>query len=162
MFFPVALLVSRVKHIGDDSKVEDSFQDIGYFMSPRERSYDALGLMKHVNEHSASVFASAEEVLDNETPKQKSINAGNLDWPNKKSDQRIGTTPKASNVMVCFTINLVKNLGVLKSSVRSSENFKFLYFPMRVMHLFEEQLERRSYLLPYFIIMFHILIGETA
>lgn len=97
-------------------------------MSPRERSYDALGLMKHVNEHSASVFASAEEVLGNETPKQKSINVGNLDRLNKRSDQRIGTTPKASNVMVCFTINLVKNLGVLKSTIRSSENLSSYIF----------------------------------
>lgn len=43
-------------------------QDIGYFMSPGERSYDAIGLMKQLSEHTASAFADAQEVLGNETP----------------------------------------------------------------------------------------------
>lgn len=103
MFFPIALLVSSVYHIGDDTQVEVSFQDIGYFMSPGDRSYDALGLMKHVSERNASFFANAEEVLGSETPKQKSINVGNLDQENQMPDQPTGTTSKASNVLVCFT-----------------------------------------------------------
>lgn len=43
-------------------------QDIGYFMSPGERSYDAIGLMKQLSEHTAAAFADAQEVLGNETP----------------------------------------------------------------------------------------------
>ncbi|KAK4757835.1 hypothetical protein SAY87_019136 [Trapa incisa] len=77
-----------------------TIEDIGYFISPGERSYDALGLMKHVSEHSASAFASAEEVLGNETPKQTTINVGNLDQQNKKSDQQTRTTTKASKALM--------------------------------------------------------------
>lgn len=76
-------------------------------MSPGDGSYDALGLMKHVSEHSASVYANAEEVLGNDTPKEKNINAGNLERKNKQSDQLTGTTSSlASNVLVCFTHSL--------------------------------------------------------
>jgi myb proto-oncogene protein len=45
-----------------------SSQDIGCFMSPGERSYDAIGLMKHLSEHSATAYADALEVLGNDTP----------------------------------------------------------------------------------------------
>jgi len=37
-------------------------------MSPGERSYDAIGLMKHLSEHSATAYADALEVLGNDTP----------------------------------------------------------------------------------------------
>ncbi|KAA8521795.1 hypothetical protein F0562_012468 [Nyssa sinensis] len=45
-----------------------TIEDIGYFMSPGERSYDAIGLMKQLSEHTAAAFADAQEVLGNETP----------------------------------------------------------------------------------------------
>ncbi|XP_015573142.1 transcription factor MYB3R-1 isoform X2 [Ricinus communis] len=45
-----------------------SIEDIGYFMSPGDRSYDAIALMKQLSEHTASAFADALEVLGNETP----------------------------------------------------------------------------------------------
>ncbi|KAM7459388.1 hypothetical protein LguiA_036382 [Lonicera macranthoides] len=45
-----------------------TIEDIGYFMSPGERSYDAIGLMKQLSEHTASAFADAQEVLGDETP----------------------------------------------------------------------------------------------
>ncbi|KAM7493256.1 hypothetical protein LguiB_027865 [Lonicera macranthoides] len=45
-----------------------TIEDIGYFMSPGERSYDAIGLMKQMSEHTAAAFADAQEVLGNETP----------------------------------------------------------------------------------------------
>ncbi|XP_071700444.1 transcription factor MYB3R-4-like [Rutidosis leptorrhynchoides] len=45
-----------------------TIEDIGYFVSPRERSYDALGLMKQLSEHTASAYATAQEVLGDETP----------------------------------------------------------------------------------------------
>lgn len=45
-----------------------TIEDIGYFTSPGERSYDALGLMKQLSEHTASAYANAREILGNETP----------------------------------------------------------------------------------------------
>ncbi|XP_022940827.1 transcription factor MYB3R-1-like isoform X1 [Cucurbita moschata] len=47
---------------------EISIEDIGYFSSPKERSLDAIGLMKQVCERTAAACASAHEVLGNETP----------------------------------------------------------------------------------------------
>ncbi|KAL0557743.1 hypothetical protein IC582_006294 [Cucumis melo] len=43
-------------------------EEVGYFMSPGDRSYDAIGLMKEVSEQTAAACASAQEVLGNETP----------------------------------------------------------------------------------------------
>ena len=37
-------------------------------MSPGDRSYDAIGLMKQVGEHTAAACANAQEVLGDETP----------------------------------------------------------------------------------------------
>ncbi|CAK9166111.1 unnamed protein product [Ilex paraguariensis] len=45
-----------------------TIEDIGYFMSPGDRSYDAIGLIKELSEHTATAFAEAQEVLGNETP----------------------------------------------------------------------------------------------
>nr|XP_043608924.1 transcription factor MYB3R-1 [Erigeron canadensis] len=45
-----------------------TIEDIGYFVSPRERSYDALGLMRQLSEHTATAYATAQEVLGDETP----------------------------------------------------------------------------------------------
>lgn len=45
-----------------------TIEDIGYFVSPRERSYDALGLMKQLSEHTGPAYATAQEVLGDETP----------------------------------------------------------------------------------------------
>ncbi|XP_076894225.1 transcription factor MYB3R-4-like [Bidens hawaiensis] len=45
-----------------------TIDDIGYFVSPRERSCDALGLMKQLSEHTATAYATAQEVLGDETP----------------------------------------------------------------------------------------------
>jgi myb proto-oncogene protein len=58
-----------------------TIEDIGYFTSPSERSYDALGLMKQLSEHTAAAFADAQQVLGDETPdsilskRSSSINA---------------------------------------------------------------------------------------
>ncbi|GMJ15888.1 myb domain protein 3r-4, myb domain protein 3R4 [Hibiscus trionum] len=53
-----------VPRIGTEIKIED----IGYLMSPAERSYDAIGLMKQLSEHTAASYADALEVLGNVTP----------------------------------------------------------------------------------------------
>ncbi|KAG8381864.1 hypothetical protein BUALT_Bualt05G0017100 [Buddleja alternifolia] len=45
-----------------------TIEDIGYFLSPGERSYDAIGLMKQLGEQTAGAFADAQEVLGDETP----------------------------------------------------------------------------------------------
>ncbi|KAL6985406.1 hypothetical protein U1Q18_018781, partial [Sarracenia purpurea var. burkii] len=61
-----------------------TIEDIGYFMSPRDRSYDAIGLMKQLSEHTAAAFADAQEVLGDETP--ETILRKNL--TNPKPDQK--------------------------------------------------------------------------
>ncbi|KAL0327551.1 UNVERIFIED_CONTAM: Transcription factor R-4 [Sesamum angustifolium] len=45
-----------------------TIEDIGYFLSPGDRSYDAIGLMKQLGEQTAGAFADAQEVLGDETP----------------------------------------------------------------------------------------------
>ncbi|XP_074317504.1 transcription factor MYB3R-1-like [Silene latifolia] len=45
-----------------------TIEDIGIFMSPGERSFDAIGLMKQINEQGADSYADAREVLGGETP----------------------------------------------------------------------------------------------
>lgn len=63
-----------------------TIEDIGYFMSPGDRSYDAIGLMKQLSEHTAAAFADAQEVLGDETPetilKQRRSNNQKLDQEN--------------------------------------------------------------------------------
>lgn len=50
-------------------------------MSPGDTSYDALGLMKHLSEQSAAAYATAQEVLGNDTAetvsKKKNLNHQN-------------------------------------------------------------------------------------
>ncbi|KAL9226818.1 hypothetical protein vseg_002587 [Gypsophila vaccaria] len=46
-----------------------TIEDIGIFMSPGDnRSFDAIGLMKQINDQGADTYADAREVLGNETP----------------------------------------------------------------------------------------------
>ncbi|XP_022754569.1 transcription factor MYB3R-1-like [Durio zibethinus] len=53
---------------GPRNDTEITIEDIGYLMSPADRSYDAIGLMKQLNEHTAAAYADALEVLGDETP----------------------------------------------------------------------------------------------
>ncbi|CAN6721372.1 unnamed protein product [Malus baccata var. baccata] len=53
---------------GPSVDTEITIEDIGFFMSPGDRSYDAIGLMKQISEQSAAAYANAQEVLGNETP----------------------------------------------------------------------------------------------
>lgn len=73
------------------------FQDIGCFMSPGERSYDAIGLMKHLSEHTATAYADALEVLGNDTPetilKKRQLNKSiqgkeNQLWPHDQLENQ--------------------------------------------------------------------------
>ncbi|KAJ6797130.1 transcription factor MYB3R-1 [Iris pallida] len=45
-----------------------SFEDMGYFRSPGDGTYDAVGLMRHLNEQSAAAVAEAHEVLASGKP----------------------------------------------------------------------------------------------
>ncbi|KAG2249909.1 hypothetical protein Bca52824_089537 [Brassica carinata] len=76
---------------------EITFEDIGCFMSPGERSYDAIGLMKHLSEHTATAYADALEVLGNDTPetilKKRQLNKSiqgkeNQHWPHDQLENR--------------------------------------------------------------------------
>ncbi|XVF48525.1 hypothetical protein PTKIN_Ptkin03bG0197700 [Pterospermum kingtungense] len=67
-----------------------TIEDIGYLMSPVDRSYDAIGLMKQLSEHTASAYADALEVLGNETPesivKERRSKNPNMDKENNQSE----------------------------------------------------------------------------
>ncbi|KAL9227299.1 hypothetical protein vseg_003004 [Gypsophila vaccaria] len=45
-----------------------TIEEIEMFMSPGERSFDAIGLMKQINEQGADTYADAREILGGETP----------------------------------------------------------------------------------------------
>lgn len=53
---------------GPKVDTEIIIEDIGYLVSPVDRSYDAIGLMKQLSEQTAATYAGALEVLGNETP----------------------------------------------------------------------------------------------
>ncbi|KAL3498418.1 hypothetical protein ACH5RR_041150 [Cinchona calisaya] len=88
-----------------------TIEDIEYLMSPGDRSYDALGLMKQLSEQTASAFANAQEVLGDETPEtilKKSSRILNAD--KEKNDisnyQQEHHSLMASNVMAeCRTLD---------------------------------------------------------
>ncbi|XP_016473293.1 myb-related protein 3R-1-like isoform X1 [Nicotiana tabacum] len=49
-----------------DTELE--FEDLALFMSPGDRSYDAIGLMKQLSEQTAPSIADAHQILGSETP----------------------------------------------------------------------------------------------
>lgn len=57
-------------------------------MSPGDRSYDAIGLMKQISEQTAAQYASAHEILGNETPKAlpKDAPGNNRDGDQENND----------------------------------------------------------------------------
>ncbi|XP_052297911.1 transcription factor MYB3R-1 isoform X3 [Citrus sinensis] len=73
---------------------EISIEDIGYFMSPGDRSYDALGLMKQLSEHTAAAYADALEVLGGESS-ETLVNERNSKSPSM--DQGIEHLPENEN-----------------------------------------------------------------
>ncbi|CAH8326488.1 unnamed protein product [Eruca vesicaria subsp. sativa] len=91
---------------------EITFEDIGCFMSPGERSYDALGLMKHLSEHTATAYADALEVLGNDTPetilKKRQLNKSvqgkeNQLWPHDQLENRSQVECRALDFSDCGT-----------------------------------------------------------
>ncbi|XP_008795071.2 transcription factor MYB3R-1-like isoform X1 [Phoenix dactylifera] len=105
-----------------------TFEDIGYFMSPVDRTYDAIGLMKQLSEHTASVVAEAQEVLASGSPgvafdERHSGNSGkeNFQKENIQSDKELGGHPMTSEVM---TEARVLDFSACGTPVRKTENKK--------------------------------------
>ncbi|CAA7025466.1 unnamed protein product [Microthlaspi erraticum] len=91
---------------------EITFEDIGCFMSPGERSYDAIGLMKHLSEHTATAYADALEVLGNDTPetilKKRQLNKSiqgkeNQLWPHDQLESRSQVERRTLDFSDCGT-----------------------------------------------------------
>ncbi|KAJ0251934.1 Transcription factor MYB3R-1 [Hirschfeldia incana] len=91
---------------------EINFEDIGCFMSPGDRSYDAIGLMKHLSEHTATAYADALEVLGNDTPetilKKRQLNKSikgkeNQHWPHDQLENRPQVEGRALDFSNCGT-----------------------------------------------------------
>ncbi|KAF8048430.1 hypothetical protein N665_2518s0007 [Sinapis alba] len=89
---------------------EITFEDIECFMSPGERSYDAIGLMKHLSEHTATAYADALEVLGNDTPetilKKRQMNRSisgkeNQLWPHDQLENRSQVECRALDFSEC-------------------------------------------------------------
>ncbi|MFQ6619160.1 hypothetical protein Gotur_000248 [Gossypium turneri] len=80
---------------------EITIEDIGYLMSPPDRSYDAIGLMKQLSEHTAATYADALEVLGNETPesivKGRRSNNSKMDRENNQMETQ---SHLASDILV--------------------------------------------------------------
>ncbi|KAJ1415711.1 SANT/Myb domain [Sesbania bispinosa] len=83
---------------------EITIEDFGYFMSPGDRSYDAIGLLKQISEQNAATYANAQEILGNETPKALPEDASgnaNRDQENNDPLNRPGNRSQlASNALV--------------------------------------------------------------
>ncbi|KAG9139300.1 hypothetical protein Leryth_011299 [Lithospermum erythrorhizon] len=54
--------------LGSRVDTDISIEDYGLFVSPKGKTYDAIGLMKQLSEQTASAFANAQEFLGDETP----------------------------------------------------------------------------------------------
>ncbi|KAJ4899183.1 Myb-related protein 3R-1 [Raphanus sativus] len=89
-----------------------TFEDIGCFMSPGDRSYDAIGLMKHLSEHTATAYADALEVLGNDTPetilKKRQLNKSiqgkeNQHWHQDQLESRSQVECRALDFSDCGT-----------------------------------------------------------
>ncbi|WOK97215.1 Myb-related protein 3R-1-like isoform X2 [Canna indica] len=73
------------------------FQDIGYFMSPGDRSYDAIGLMKQLSEHTAVVISEAQELL--RSTGESKLHKKNLPEENFEPEEDLENCRMPSKVM---------------------------------------------------------------
>ncbi|XP_028554395.1 transcription factor MYB3R-4 isoform X2 [Dendrobium catenatum] len=79
-----------------------TYEDMRYFMSPGERTYDALGLMKQLSEQNAGVIAEAQEVLSNGGQKLNFDNVLSNNSPQGNGDsskEQENLIPIPSNVL---------------------------------------------------------------
>nr|AXY87639.1 transcription factor MYB3R-4-like protein [Cymbidium sinense] len=86
-------------------------EDFRYFMSPGERSYDALGLMKQLSEQNAGVIAEAQEILFNGGQK---LNFDNVE--SKNSSQENEGSAKEQENLIPMPSNVVAEGRVLDFS----------------------------------------------
>ncbi|CAM8952791.1 unnamed protein product [Rhodiola kirilowii] len=81
-----------------------TIEDIGYFLSPGERSYDALGLLEQLSERSAGALAEAHEILGSETPKtslrQRRTRSANQGHQDMCDDQQGSHSQFAPDILV--------------------------------------------------------------
>ncbi|KAM0933164.1 putative transcription factor MYB-HB-like family [Dioscorea sansibarensis] len=79
-----------------------TFEDLSYFMSPGDRSYDAYGLMRQLSEHTAAVVAEAHEILASGKSKEdvslRKLEEGNSSKENSRTKEMACHTPKPSNI----------------------------------------------------------------
>ncbi|KAL0872726.1 hypothetical protein Bca101_022431 [Brassica carinata] len=111
---------------------EITFEDIGCFMSPGERSYDAIGLMKHLSEHTATAYADALEVLGNDTPetilKKRQLNKSiqgkeNQHWPHDQLENRSQVEGRALDFSNCGTPGKAKVSSASPGSYSSPSSY---------------------------------------
>ncbi|PIM98999.1 Transcription factor, Myb superfamily [Handroanthus impetiginosus] len=112
-----------------------TIEDIGYFLSPGDQSYDAIGLMKQLGQQTASAFADAQEVLGDETPEtllkgKCSTNLENNYNPNSQTEHHSLSAPnfmterRALDFSECGTPG--KETGKFSSSIGFSSPSSYL------------------------------------
>ncbi|WJX35764.1 hypothetical protein P8452_23714 [Trifolium repens] len=79
---------------------EITIEDYGCFFSPGDKSYDAIGWLKQIEEHTAAQYANALEVLENETPKALTKDPSGSDHENNDPHNQPTNHSPSSNVLV--------------------------------------------------------------
>ncbi|XP_008800072.2 transcription factor MYB3R-1-like [Phoenix dactylifera] len=102
-----------------------TFEDIGYFVSPGDRTYDAIGLMRQLSEHTASAVAEAQEVLASGSPgvafDKRHSGKEDFQKENIQSDKELGDHPVTPKVMMEAR---VLDFSACATPVRKTENKK--------------------------------------
>jgi len=98
-------------------------------MSPGDRSYDAIALMKQLSEHTASAYADALEVLGKDTPESMLKERRRSNDQNGDEENR---SHLASNVLVCLIAqNFYRTFFYLLTSIFHSFGLPFCFFVLR-------------------------------
>lgn len=89
----------------DADRPDTMIEDIGIFMSPG--SYDAIGLLKQINEQSAGAYADAREVLGSETPesilRQRCFKNQNLEGESNDSRLHLASNVSSERRVLDFS-----------------------------------------------------------
>ncbi|XP_062098781.1 transcription factor MYB3R-1-like [Humulus lupulus] len=83
---------------GPRVETDISIEDM-YYASPGDRSYDAIGLMKQISEHTAAAYANAQVVLGNDTPKSLMKGKVNRDTQGKNNIQLGKCSTLSQNIL---------------------------------------------------------------
>ncbi|CAN0907093.1 Transcription factor MYB3R-4 [Linum grandiflorum] len=103
---------------------EISVEDIGYFLSPGDRSYDAITLLKQFSEHTAAACADALDVLGDETPETISKARRQKDPPNLDQDMKNGGEEEVSHLANISTECRVLDFSECGTPEKGKENVK--------------------------------------